>query len=366
MSRNPSPSRATLQRIQRDLLAWWDAEKRDLPWRRTRDPYAIWVSEIMLQQTRVETVKPYYHRWLAELPTVTDLASADEGRVLKLWEGLGYYSRARSLHQAARTLVRDHDGRLPRSVDALRRLPGIGPYTAGAIASIAFDLDEPVLDGNVIRVVSRLFEVDGDVKSAEIRESLWELAGKLVPPGQAGRMNQALMDLGAMVCLPRKALCEVCPVAEPCRARAAGRVGELPVKSPPKAVPHFDIAAGVVCKGGRVLIDQRPADGLLGGLWEFPGGKIAEGESAVEAVRREIREEVGIEVAVGDRLVTVRHAYSHFRITMQVFACEHTSGRARPIACQKVRWVWPSQLKRYAFPKANHAVLELLSARPGQ
>ncbi len=347
--------------IQRKLLDWWHAHRRDLPWRRTADPYAVWVSEIMLQQTRVATADAFFERFLRRFPTVDALADAPLDDVLKAWEGLGYYSRARNLHRAARRVVDDFQGRLPRDVDALRRLPGIGPYTAGAIASIAFGLDEPVLDGNVVRVLARLWRIEDDPRQTQTRHRLWDIARELVPPGQAGLFNQALMDLGATVCTPRSPSCLACPVGEHCLALAAGCQERLPVKPPKARLPHHDIAAGVIWKSGRVLIDRRRAEGLLGGLWEFPGGKRQAGESLEDALLREVREEVGIDIDVARPMTTVRHAYSHFRITLHAFHARHRAGRARPIACDAVKWVRPSGLGRYAFPKANHPLLAMLA-----
>ena len=317
----------------------------------------------MLQQTRVETVRPYYERWMRRLPTVKDLAAARPDEVLKLWEGLGYYGRARNLHAAANVLAREHGGRLPRTAAELRRLPGIGEYTAGAIASIAFGADEPVLDGNVARVLSRVFRVRGDPRSAAGRNRLWTLARRLIPPGRAGEFNQALMDLGATLCTPRTPACVRCPVGEPCEARRRNEQEALPRKPRRKPLPHFTIVAGVIRRRGRILIDRRPPDGLLGGLWEFPGGKVEPGETLEAALRREVREEVGLTIRIDEAIDEVEHAYSHFRITLHVFACESPAGRARPLACDAVRWVWPSQLDRYAFPAANRRVIRGLMSK---
>lgn len=356
MSQAAHPSSA----VRDALIAWYANHQRDLPWRRTSDPYAVWVSEIMLQQTRVAAAIPYYRRWLERFPDVAALARADLDEVLKLWEGLGYYSRARNLHKAARQVVGEHAGRLPDSVDALRTLPGIGRYTAGAIASIAFGLDEPVLDGNVVRVLSRVFRVEGDPRRPAVREEIWSLARGLIPTGLAGELNQAMMDLGATICRPRKPLCTTCPLHELCAARQAGIQHELPRKAPRQTTPHHTIAAAVVRKRGRVLIDRRREDGLLGGLWEFPGGKQQEDETLEQTAAREVHEEVGVRIEVGEEIAVVNHAYSHFRITLHAFEAEWVSGRARAIHCDAVRWVWPSQLRRYAFPKANQAILDLL------
>jgi A/G-specific adenine glycosylase len=349
--------------IRAALEKWWKRHRRDLPWRRRGDPYAIWVSEVMLQQTRVATVTEYYERFLGAFPTVEALAAASDSAVLKAWEGMGYYSRARNLHAAARRIVTEHAGRLPTSIEALRSLPGVGPYTAAAVASIAFGLDEPVLDGNVTRVLARVFRVRQDPRTAKARRKLLALARSLIPPGKAGLINQALMDLGATVCVPANPRCPTCPIRAHCQAFARGEQDRLPRKRPRKPLPHYDVAAGIVWRRGRVLIDRRKPDGLLGGLWEFPGGKRRPGESLEEAVVREIREEVGIAVEPGEPLITVRHAYTHFRITLHAFECRYLSGRCRPIGCTHVKWVRLADLDDYAFPKANHKIIAALRAR---
>ena len=353
-------SSQTQEALQAALLGWWKASRRDMPWRGRSDPYAIWISEVMLQQTRVETVRDYYRRFLRRFPTAAALGRADLDDVLKAWEGMGYYSRARNLHAAARRVVADFGGKLPASVAQLRGLPGVGEYTAGAIASIAFGLDEPVLDGNVARVLCRVFRIRQDPRAARTRKRLTALARSLIPPGKAGLINQALMDLGATVCVPRNPRCPGCPFRRHCRALDHGEQHKLPRKPPRKPVPHYDIAAGIVWKRRRVLIDRRKADRMLGGLWEFPGGKREPGEPLEETVVREVREEVGIEVAPTRLLVTVRHAYTHFRITLHAFECRFLSGRCRAIGCDDFKWVRPDELDRYAFPKANHRIIAAL------
>jgi A/G-specific adenine glycosylase len=316
----------------------------------------------MLQQTQVATVVDYYHRFLRRFPTVESLAEANLDEVLKLWEGLGYYSRARSLHKAARQVAADLDGRLPQTVDELRTLPGIGAYTAGAIASIAFGLAEPVVDGNVARVLCRLQRIADPPKAPATQRQLWDLAAALVPPDRPGDFNQAMMELGAIVCRPTSPDCRRCPLRTLCGARLAGLQHDLPVRTPGKTVPHHTIVAGVIFRSdGRVLIDRRPDEAMLGGLWEFPGGKVQPRESLAEALRREVREEVGLEVDVECRLCVVNHAYSHFRITLHAFRCRRISGRARAIECSAVRWVSPDQLGQYAFPRANGKIIEQLT-----
>ncbi|MBN2210638.1 MAG: A/G-specific adenine glycosylase [Sedimentisphaerales bacterium] len=357
------PKAKNIPILQQSLLNWYAVHQRDLPWRRTRDPYAVWISEMMLQQTQVATVIPYYERWMKRFPNVVTLARARLQTVLKLWEGLGYYSRARHLHAAAKIIVADHRGQVPHRITDLRKLPGIGPYTAGAIASIAFDADEPVLDGNVTRVLCRMFRITTPPKDIHTQQKLWHLAHQLIPTGKAGFFNQAMMDLGATICLSRKPLCEQCPWRTHCRARAKGEQNQLPVKTPARLLPHFDIAVGVVWKNGKILIGRRKPKGLLGGLWEFPGGKRKSHESLKACVIREIKEETGIDVEVNQPLITVKHAYSHFRITLHVFTCRWRAGRARPLDCTAVKWVTPRQLDAYPFPRANLKVIEALKNR---
>ena len=350
-----------LPEISKALLTWYRRCRRDLPWRRRRDPYAIWISEIMLQQTQVTTIAARYDEFLERFPDVHALAGASLGAVLKAWEGLGYYARARNLHRAAKQIVRQHDGKLPRGLEALLRLPGVGRYTAGAIASIAFDLDEPVLDGNVTRVCCRLFRVRRNPKAAKTQETLWRFARGLIPPGRAGLLNQALMDLGATVCTAREPRCLLCPVATFCEALAHGEQHTLPMKVKAKPIPHYDVAAGVIRKGGRLLIDQRKPEGLLGGLWEFPGGKREKGESLKACLAREVREELSIAIKVLRPLVTAKHAYSHFRITLHAFECEYVSGSPRALGCAAFKWVWPSGLGRYAFPRGSQKIIAALT-----
>ena len=355
--------------IRRRLLAWYDVEARDLPWRRTSDPYAILVSEIMLQQTRIETVLAYFDRFLDRFPTIASLAQASIDDVLKTWEGLGYYRRAHNLHRAARSVAERHDGLIPSSVADLRALPGIGPYTAGAIASIAFGIDEPVLDGNVIRVLARLFLVAGDTRKAGARRDLLALAKDLVPAGQASVFNQALMDLGARVCRPRSPSCFACPIASFCDAHHTGEETRFPEKPPRKKVPHRDIVAGIVwdaeplSPGARILIAKRRADDMLGGLWEFPGGHVETGESFEEALQRELREELAIEIDRIEPFTDVDHAYTHFRMTLHCYHCRHTDGTPTVVDVADLAWVGDDELSAYAFPVADRRILEKLQAQ---
>ncbi len=342
--------------IRRALLKWYDANARDLPWRRTRDPYAIWISEVMLQQTRIETAIPYYHRFLKALPNVRRLANAELDDVLKLWEGLGYYGRARNLHTAARAILISHGGRIPTTFDELISLPGVGRYTAAAVASIAFGEPKAVLDGNVIRVITRMDCIRGDPKQSRIRDRLWRRAEEGLDSRRAGDFNQAMMELGATICLPRNPRCTDCPANEFCLARQRGTQSRFPIRAKTKQLPRRVVAVGLIWKAGKLLIDKRKPEGLLGGLWELPGGKIHAGESAENAIVREVQEELNVRVRAIRRVMTVDHAYSHFRVRLHVIECRFVSGAVRCIACDDFRWVRPAELKRLAFPAANQKI----------
>ena len=344
----------------RKLLAWYEKNKRDLPWRKTRDPYRIWLSEILLQQTRVEAVIPYYEKFLERFADVFALAHAPLDAVLKTWEGAGYYARARNLHRTAQIIANERGGQFPRTVEHLLELPGIGKYTAGAIASIAFKADEPVVDGNVARVLCRYFGIRDDVKAGATQQQLWKITTELLPRGHAREFNQALMELGATICVPKNPRCLVCPVQKNCVARELGLQNVLPAKRAKNELPHKIIAAGVIFKRGSILIQQRLSKGLLGGLWEFPGGKVEAGESLEQCVGREVREELGIEIRVGAEIIAVEHAYSHFSITLHAFRCEFVSGRVKLSSAQKFKWVKPGALEQYAFPSANKKIIAAL------
>jgi len=359
-----SPTDDQRQAFHTDLLDWYSEHKRSMPWRETNDPYRIWVSEIMLQQTRVDTVRDYYPRFLEHFPTVEALAEADRDAVLKQWEGLGFYSRARHLHEAAQRVVDEHDGTVPDTMEAIRDLKGIGPYTAAAVLSIAYEKPHAVLDGNVTRVLSRVFAVEEDATTTSAQRNLRRLANDLLDTERPGDFNQAVMELGALVCTPRTPYCDRCPLASVCEAHAAGTEADYPITPDSEPVPHHDIAVGIVFDDeGQVLIQRRPDEGLLGGLWEFPGGKQEEGESLETACRRELKEELGIEVEVDEAFYTLSHAYSHFKITLHAFRCHIESGTPSPEEDQPFRWVSIDGLDDYAFPRANRRLIEELEHR---
>jgi A/G-specific adenine glycosylase len=343
------------------LNRWYSEKGRTLPWRETTNPYLIWVSEIMLQQTQVDTVAPYFQRFCTRYPDLAQLAAASEDEVLKLWEGLGYYARARNLLSAARQIMAHHNGSFPRDFSHICSLPGIGESTAGAIASAAFGQAHPVLDGNVKRVFLRLANCDSDGSRAPVHRQLYAVAKALVCRAEDPFIhNQALMDLGATVCVPNQPRCQQCPLAGQCHGLEAGRAAQLPIKMKRKPVPHYTIAVGIIQRGGQVYIQRRPSKGLLGGLWEFPGGKQESGESLRETVVRELAEELGIEVTVGQEIASIRHAYSHFKITLHAFLCTIAKGDPTPVAATEGRFVERDELRRFAFPQANRKILELL------
>ena len=351
------------------LLNWYRDNQADLPWRRDPVPYHVWLSEIMLQQTQVEMVIPYYRRFLQAFPTIDSLAATALDDVLKLWEGLGYYSRARNLHRAARLIVDEHGGVMPTSAEDLLKLPGIGRYTAGAIASIAFGRAAPVLDGNVIRVFARLLNLEEDISQTATRNKLWQIAADWLPAKDAGDYNQALMELGQKVCRPKKPLCHACPLQAHCRAWSTGTQAQRPVRSKRAATPHYDVTAGMIYdEQGRLLIAQRPLDGLLGGLWEFPGGKVEGRESLAECLKRELREELAIEVEVGGLFSLVDHAFTHFKITLHAFECRYIGAlppHCEPQAIGAINWAWvrEDELESYSFGKADRMVIAKLQRR---
>ncbi len=344
----------SIRLFQTQLLDWYDQHHRRLPWRETTDPYQIWVSEVMLQQTQVKTVLRYYDPFLTAFPHIRGLAEAESQAVLKRWEGLGYYARARNLHRAARIVAREHDGVVPSTPSEFKKLPGVGPYINAAVQSIAFNHPLAVVDGNVKRVLARLNQIAAPANQASSYQEFQTIATRLLNLDQPGRFNQAMMELGALVCRPQKPDCPGCPVQAFCLACQNHTVDDFPRRQPAKAVPQHHIAAGVVTRNGRLLITRRADDGLLGGLWEFPGGKIGPKETAQAACLREIREEVNIEVRIETHIARIKHAYTHFKIVMDVFHCVYRKGKVKLNGPVDHRWIRPDDINQYPFPKANH------------
>lgn len=347
--------------LQSRLLNWYDAQKRDMPWRKNQDPYRILVSEFMLQQTQVKTVIPYFLKWMESFPTVEKLATASESKILKHWEGLGYYSRARNLRKSAILIKRKFNNKVPDSMENILKLPGVGRYTAGAVLSIAFDKRVPVLDGNVKRVLSRLMLLNENGQNKESETRLWNIMEDLLPSKRCGDFNQAFMELGATVCLPKNPICLECPLNRLCEANQTDQQDFFP---PPKTtikISKVQVSAAVIFKKGKVYIQKREAKGLMGGLWEFPGGKMESGETEIECLRREIKEELGINIRIGEKLLTHRHSYTRFRVTLHVFQCQIHSGALTPSACDDWKWVKPDELEQYPFPAANVKIIKLLN-----
>ncbi|HET6466429.1 MAG TPA: A/G-specific adenine glycosylase [Nitrospiria bacterium] len=346
------------KRLQKRLKSWYNRNKRDLPWRKTRDPYRILVSEIMLQQTQVATVIPYYLRFIRTFPMVALLARSPLQNVLKLWEGLGYYSRARNLHRAAQAIHEQWNDQVPSTVEGLSALPGIGRYTAGAVASIAFDVAAPILDGNVRRVLCRIFAIRKDPRDAVVQERLWGLAEELLPERNVGDFNQALMELGATVCLPRTPSCSVCPVREYCRAHRLGLQNRLPVRIEGRAIPHNDVAVALIQNGRSLMIGPRPERGLLAGLWSFP-----EMDSPNPTTSRGIEREVEIRFGLRSKLLRplepVTHTFSHKRITYHSFLFNCVSPPKH--LPEPWQWIPAEKIKDYPLPTATRKILDQIT-----
>jgi A/G-specific adenine glycosylase len=342
--------------FQGRLLRWYGRHRRDLPWRRTSDPYATWISEVMLQQTTVATVIPRYERWMKEYPNIGALAAASPRRVLKSWQGLGYYARAKNLHKAARIISEKYSGRIPESRDVLLELPGFGPYTSAAVLSLAYRKPFPVIDANVRRVVMRLALIRGQAGAAKDKAAMTFLR-PLFSEKRPGDFNQAMMELGALVCRPKTPLCLLCPVLDFCKAFRAGEQEVIPAPRK-RASRQIEAVVGIIRDGGKFLIQQRPSSGLLADLWEFPGGKRKPGETLEGALRREIREELGAGITDIRPFMTVRHSYTEFRVILHAFHCFlreplKTGGL-------KARWVTLRAMRQYPFPSGSARIVEKL------
>jgi len=355
------PASSPIRKLRTPLLRWYDANGRNLPWRNTRDPYAIWISEAMLQQTRVETVIPYWERFLETWPDVQSLAAADLDDVYALWTGLGYYSRARNLKTAAETIVADHDGRLPDHAEGLRELKGIGRYTAGAVASIAFDREEPLVDGNVVRVFTRLLGIREDSSDKAVVERLWEVAGELVRGPRPGDLNQALMELGAILCTPRNPRCLACPVSRHCDAHARGDAEQLPIKKRRTKQKKMRAVAAWIERDGKILAVRRPESGLMAGLWDLPGGELEPGVEGKERLGDLLHERVGLRVRGARAIGSVEHLFTHRRLTLEVFRTTAAKGmRVRLRGFEAHRWLRPEALLELAHAGPTRKALALL------
>ena len=356
------PDDAERRALRRRLLAWYGKHARDLPWRRLGDAYPVWVSEIMLQQTQVATVTSYFERFMQAFPTVAALARADEQEVLRLWEGLGYYRRARQLHQAARILIAEHHGEFPRQLDAARKLPGIGRYTAGAVLSIAFDLPVPILEANTMRLLSRLLGYRGDPTSSEGQRLLWATAETVLPRRGAGKFNQALMELGSRICAARRPDCDRCPIGPLCEAARRGLQAEIPRAKPKRPAEPVHEAAVVVRRRGRVLLVQCPEGRRWAGLWDFPRFPL-DAEQPV-AVGRElikhVRKLTGVTIGPGRHLKTIKHSVTRFRITLDCYEAECIARRDGKPAAVAMKWLWPATLNEYPLCTTGRKLAKML------
>lgn len=361
-----------IKTFQETFLTWYHKEKRNLPWRATNDPYAIWISEIMLQQTRVETVIGYFYRFMEQFPTIQDLAAAEEQNLLKVWEGLGYYSRARNLKAAAQQIVAEFDGEMPQSIEEIRSLKGIGPYTAGAIGSIAFGLPEPAIDGNVMRVVSRLFCIEADIAKASSRRPFDEAMRTIISPDEPGEFNQALMDLGSRICTPTTPKCEECPISQYCLAYAENRQTDFPVKSKKAKPKDVYYIAGAIEDQGSFLLVQRPETGLLASMWHFPLVEVT--KEQYEALQRTWAKEEQLQldlIAEDDALEIfpdlpvvwqkrhfgeITHIFSHLKWHVLLFY-----GRKRgELTLQDSEWAAKESFQNYVFPKPQQKLVDQL------
>jgi A/G-specific adenine glycosylase len=364
------PSVVDCPEIVHSLLQWFRITNRDLPWRRTYNPYHVWISEIMLQQTQMDRGVAYFLRWISRFSDVQAVAVAEEQEILKYWEGLGYYARARNLHKAAKVIVNEFGGEVPCEYQRLLTLPGIGPYTAAAIASVAGNFDVPVIDANVARVYARLFNIDAPVKEQKTQKRLREIAENLLPKGQARAYNQALMDFGGLVCTPKNPHCATCPVAVSCRALHAGTVAERPVLGPKKNIITVHKVAGLIRWQEKIFIQQRKASDVWGGLWEFPGGEIATGEGGINGepgaeVVSKILQDTGLSVALVKPLTMVMHQYTHHKIILHCFLCALEGEKTEPMlrsACNS-RWIFSDELDQFAFPAGPRKLIEYIRAR---
>ena len=355
----PPPGQSSLEEAAKSLLAWYAANARSLPWRKTRDPYPILVSEVMLQQTQVDTIVPAYERWMGCFPDLRSLADASQEQVLKAWEGLGYYARALNLQRSARLVLEHHGGLVPQEDEELLALPGIGRYTAGAIQSIAFGLPRAAIDGNVERVLCRLLDIDTPARERKNHVLFGRVIREMMESGAPGDVTQALMELGALVCLPRRPRCLACPVEGVCLAKARGTVAQRPVARPRKPSQPIQVSVAILTDGEKFFLQKRPPEGLMANLWEFPGGKVEDGETPKAALRRELGEELGLRVRGEKKVGTIRHAYTSFSVTLHVFLvkAEGVQVPARSRESLPSGWFSAQEARRLPMPAATVKIL---------
>jgi len=340
------------------LLIWFNENQRFMPWRETKDPYKIWLSEVMLQQTQVDTVIPYYNRFIEQYPDPESLASAHDDDVLKLWEGLGYYRRCHNFIQAVRDVNTQYDGKVPDDPNHFKQLPGVGDYTTAAVMSIAYNHVLPVVDGNVIRVITRFYMISDDVGKAATKKNILDRMTRLIPGDTPGDFNQAVMELGALVCTPKNPRCDECPISEYCGARQTQTTVLYPVISKKQKIPEYQVGLGLIVRDGQFLIQKRPSTGHLAGLWELPGGKASQDETPVQALKRKCLEELGLDVNVYYKTAEASHVYSHFKIRVSVHICHIDQQKEVALKNQPLAWIYPQEHSLYAFPGVNHKLFE--------
>lgn len=348
--------------LVQNLLHWFSKNQRSLPWRVQYDPYQVWISEIMLQQTQMDRVIPYFLRWLGQFPTIEAVASASEDAIHKAWEGLGYYSRARNLHKCAQMIINEYDAKLPDNYEELLNLPGVGPYTAGAIMSIAFNKNYPVVDANIKRLFARIFDINKPLGSEELKKACSEKAISLLPKKQAREFNQALMELGALVCLPRSPHCENCPLTAQCESYKKNIVHLRPLPSPAKKLTPVTVVAGVICHNGLIYIQKRLPNARWANLWEFPGGHVEKGEKTKAAITREILEETEFQVDKIKKLCTIKNTFTRYSITLHAYSCNLVNGCDKPVlhAAQEYCWLPLEDLDKFAFSAGHRRLLNQL------
>jgi A/G-specific adenine glycosylase len=351
-------SNEVLQKIRETLLLWFAENGRDLPWRKNYFPYEVWISEIMLQQTRIKAMLPYYNRWMEKFPDLFAVANAAEEELFRSWEGLGYYARVKNIQKAARRIVSEFGGKVPCDFDSIRALPGIGRYTAGAVMSFAFNADYPAADANAARILARIFNISVRSDSREFRDAVWYHASEMLPRGHARDFNQALMDFGSLVCLPKDPLCAECPIAFGCRGFAAGVAGKLPVTVGKKALTEVRRAIGILVQNGKVLVRKRPESGLMPNLWEFPGTEAQNGETLELALKDSWKRELGIRIGSMTPLSIIKHTHTSFRVTLHAFLCNDCG--PMPENVPRLMWLRLGELEKFAFPSAQRKVIRVL------
>tara|TARA_B110000438_G_scaffold300886_1_gene354359 strand:- start:14 stop:1069 length:1056 start_codon:yes stop_codon:yes gene_type:complete len=332
------------------LTNWYNKKNYSMPWRAYNTSYHIWISEIMLQQTKVSTVTKYYNKWMDSFHNIESIANSSIDKILKLWEGLGYYQRAHNIHETAKIIISNYHGKLPENYEDLIQLKGIGDYTASAILSISHNKSYPAIDGNLKRVVARLSGID-DFKNIISKSKKY--VSKLMDNYKPSIINQALMDLGREVCLPKNPKCEVCPLSMQCIAHIQKSIDRYSVKSKYKVIPNYDVAVGMIWKDNKILISKRKKKGLLGGLWELPGGKLEIGEKYEDCLNRELREELNISIKINKKIGIIKHKYSHFSINMIGYNCNLISGIPKPLASDLIKWIKIDEISKYPFPKST-------------